>query len=105
MGIHNEAGHARLSPAPKLSELVPKILTLLTSTTDPDRSFVPFRGQDNVVLLVNNLGGVSELELGAIVSEVKRELHNRGFDITRILVGTYMVILSMFFEPLIDKSS
>ncbi len=97
MGIHNEAGHTRLSPAPKLSDLVPKILSLLTSTTDQDRSFVPFRGQDNVVLLVNNLGGVSELELGAIVSEVKRELDKRKFNIIRILVGTYMVILLSFF--------
>jgi len=97
MGIHNEAGHTRLSPAPKLSELVPRIIALLTSTTDPDRSFVPFRGRDNVVLLINNLGGVSELELGAIVSEVKRELDNREFNITRMLVGTYMVILLSLF--------
>jgi dihydroxyacetone kinase len=91
MGIHNESGHNRLSPIPKLSELVPKLLDYLTSTSDPDRSFVPFKGKDNVVVLVNNLGGISELELGGIVAEVRKELDARGFNTHRILAGTFMV--------------
>jgi len=93
MGIHNESGHKRLSPVPTLSDLVPQLLDLMTSISDPDRSFVPFKGNDNVVLLVNNLGGVSELELGSIVFEIKRQLEARGFIISRILSGTYMVNL------------
>jgi dihydroxyacetone kinase len=91
MGIHNESGHKRLSPVPKLSDLIPQLLDLMTSISDPDRSFVSFKGNDNVVLLVNNLGGVSELELGSIVIEIKRQLEARGFIINRILSGTYMV--------------
>ena len=93
MGIHNESGHKRLSPVPTLSDLVPQLLDLMTSISDPDRSFVPFKGNDNVVLLVNNLGGVSELELGSIVFEIKRQLEARWFSISRILSGTYMVNL------------
>ncbi|KAF8202313.1 dihydroxyacetone kinase [Pholiota molesta] len=95
MGIHNESGHNRLSPIPKLSELVPKLLDYLTSTSDPDRSFVPFKGKDNVVVLVNNLGGISELELGGIVAEVRKELDARGFNTHRILAGTFMTSLNM----------
>jgi dihydroxyacetone kinase len=91
MGIHNESGHSRLSPVPKLSQLIPQLLDLLTSVSDSDRSFVPFKSKDNVVLLVNNLGSVSELELGGIVAEAKKELDARGFTISRILAGTFMV--------------
>ena len=91
LGIHNESGHTRVSPIPKLSELVPQLLDLLTSTTDRDRSFVPFKGKDNVVLLVNNLGGMSELELGGVVGEVRKELDARGLVTSRILSGSFMV--------------
>ncbi len=53
MGIHNESGHSRLSPVPKLSVLIPKLIDFLTSTSDPDRSFVPFKGE-------GQCGGISE---------------------------------------------
>lgn len=91
MGIHNESGHQRL-PAPTLNELVPALLELLTSTTDPERSFVPFQGKgDRVVLLINNLGGLSELELGGITNQVRKDLEGRGIKIERVLAGTFMV--------------
>lgn len=92
MGIHNESGHQRLSPAPPLKELVPKLLELLTSTSDSERSFLPFQGQnDSVVLLINNLGGLSELELGAVVSQVRKDLYAMGINIARVLAGAFMV--------------
>lgn len=97
MGIHNENGHKRVSPIPKLSDLVHQLLDFLTSTTDPDRSFVPFQEKGNkVVLLVNNLGGTSELELSGIVTEVKKQLDARGFTTCRVLAGTFMVGIIAF---------
>jgi triose/dihydroxyacetone kinase / FAD-AMP lyase (cyclizing) len=77
MGIHNEPGFERLSPLPSLSQLISQMFQTLTSTTDPERSFLPFKGdgQDEVVLLVNNLGSVSELEMGAVVREGTTKLH------------------------------
>jgi dihydroxyacetone kinase len=71
MGIHNEPGFAELRPFPPVGQLVDKLLSMLTSTSDPERSFVPFAndGSDEVVLLVNNLGGISELELGGVAGE------------------------------------
>ena len=80
-----------MSPVPELSQLIPQLLNLLTSVSDPDRSFVPFKGKDNIVLLVNNLGSVSELELGGVVAEARKELDARGFTLSRILAGTFMV--------------
>ncbi|KAK2463564.1 hypothetical protein APHAL10511_004315 [Amanita phalloides] len=95
MGIHNESGHRRLSPIPTLSQLLAQLFELLTSTSDPERSFVPFKGNDNVVLLVNNLGSVSELELSAIVGEARKSVEGLGFRILRVLSGTFMTSLNM----------
>ena len=70
MGIHNEPGTSKLKVS-KVSELVDEMLSKITDTTDKDRSFVPFKndGSDGVVLFVNNLGSVSELEMGGIANE------------------------------------
>ncbi|KAF9460518.1 Dak1 domain-containing protein [Collybia nuda] len=95
MGIHNESGNRRLSPVPPLSKLIPQLLDLLTSTNDPERSFLPFKGKDEVVLLVNNLGGISELEFGGIVAEVRRALEIQGIVIHRVLAGSFMTSLNM----------
>lgn len=91
MGIHNESGNRRVSPIPPLNDLMPQLLELLTSSTDPERSFLPFRGEDSVVLLVNNLGGLSELELGSIVAATRRALIAHGVKTARVLAGSFMV--------------
>ncbi|KAG6850559.1 hypothetical protein H0H93_011758 [Arthromyces matolae] len=95
MGIHNERGNRRLSPNPPLSELVAQLVDLLTSTSDPERSFLPFHRGNEVVALVNNLGGVSELELGAIAKEVRDVLQIRGLGLQRLISGTFMTSLNM----------
>jgi len=95
MGIHNEGGHKMESFIPPLSELIPKLVDMMTSTSDPERSFVPFKGKDDVVLLVNNLGGLSELELGAVVAETCSVLDTRSFNVRRVLSGSFMVCYLM----------
>lgn len=93
MGIHNEAGSERKQT--DLSGLVKTMLSHLLSTADQDRSFSKITQEDDVVLLVNNLGGVSPLELGGITNEVVEQLAN-GFKIkpVRILAGTFMTSLN-----------
>lgn len=65
---------------------------MITRTDDPERSFVPFKndGSDRAILLVNNLGSVSQLELGAIVGETLKALTVRGITIDRAISGTIM---------------
>ena len=94
MGIHNEAGAQRVSPVPPLNELIQTLLDLLLSQSDPDRGFLPTEGsgRDNVVLLVNNLGGVSELELGGIAREAVTALAGRNVVVQRVISGTFMVL-------------
>ena len=100
MGIHNEAGAQRVSPVPPLNELVQILLNLLLSQSDPERGFLHTQGsgKDNVVLLVNNLGGVSELELGGIAREVVTALAGRGVSVQRLISGTFMVHNSTHFH-------
>ncbi|CAG7851718.1 Dihydroxyacetone kinase 2 Short=DHA kinase 2; AltName: Full=Glycerone kinase 2; AltName: Full=Triokinase 2; AltName: Full=Triose kinase 2 [Serendipita indica DSM 11827] len=97
MGIHNEPGYLRSSPVPSLNKLVVDMVNLLTDTTDSERSFLKFRldTQDRVILLVNNLGGTSELELGAVAAAAVLELERRKMVIERVLVGTFMTSLNM----------
>lgn len=101
MGIHNEPGNRRISPIPPIGQLVPQLLELLTNTSDPERGFVPFKGKDRVVLLVNNLGGTSELELPGVVREARIVLEKQGFKIERIMAGTFMVCVGLHGERVV----
>lgn len=46
----------------------------MCSEDDPERRFVKFNGNDKIALVVNNYGGLSNLELGALTDEVLRQL-------------------------------
>ena len=56
---------------------------------------VPVRSGSSVVLIVNNLGGLSFLELGIIADAAIRLLEGRGVKVARALVGTFMSALEM----------
>ncbi|TPX17925.1 uncharacterized protein E0L32_011988 [Thyridium curvatum] len=92
MGIHNEIGSGRDKIA--LSELVSRMLAQLLDQSDKDRAFVRFDSKQ-VVLLINNLGGVSILEMGAITTEVVTQLGS-GYNIkpARVLSGMFMTSLN-----------
>ncbi|KAI0197240.1 Dak1 domain-containing protein [Xylaria flabelliformis] len=91
MGIHNEAGSGRAKV--ELPELVKTMLSQLLDKNDKDRAFLNVNSNE-VVLLVNNLGGVSVLELGGITTEVVKQLGEWGIRPVRILSGTYMTSLN-----------
>ena len=97
MGIHNEPGYKKVSPIPKADELIKSMVETLTSTTDPDRSYVKFKndGTDRVVLMVNNLGGMSELELSGITGHATTIVSERGYKVERVLSGTFITSLNM----------
>ncbi|KFH47629.1 Dihydroxyacetone kinase-like protein [Hapsidospora chrysogenum ATCC 11550] len=92
MGIHNEAGSGRGKM--DLPELVGKMLAQLLDPKDEDRAFLNVNSNE-VVLLINNLGGVSVLEMGGITTEVVSQLRDAyGIKPVRILSGTYMTSLN-----------
>ncbi|TAQ90601.1 hypothetical protein B7494_g1052 [Chlorociboria aeruginascens] len=92
MGIHNEPGSERA--VVDLPELVKKMLSQLLDDRDKDRAFLRVNSNE-VILLINNLGGVSVLELSGITAEVVGQLEN-SYNIkpVRILAGTYMTSLN-----------
>jgi hypothetical protein len=61
-------------PQPSGEELITRLLDLMLKQDDPERSFVKFKEGDDLVLLVNNQGGMSALEMGAVVDETLSQL-------------------------------
>lgn len=87
MGVHNEPGCEKVLT--DLPGLVQKMLAQMLDIGDKDRAYMKVEKSDQTVLLVNNFGGVSNLELGAIVTEVIAQLE-RDYDVKprRIIAGT-----------------
>ena len=76
MGIHNEHGIKRVSPIPTVEDLPESLLKYLLDPNDKERHYVNFDSNDDVVLLINNLGATSNLELYAIQSIVVEKLNS-----------------------------
>ncbi|XP_075283381.1 triokinase/FMN cyclase [Opisthocomus hoazin] len=92
LGIHGEAGVRRMKVLPA-DEAVE---TMLAHMTDPSNaSRLPLSPGASVVLVVNNLGGLSCLELGIVAGAAVRCLESRGVRIARALVGSFMTALEM----------
>ncbi|NXG98821.1 TKFC cyclase, partial [Loxia leucoptera] len=92
LGIHGEAGVLRMKvlPADKAVE------TMLKHMTDPSSaSHLSLTPGSSVVLVVNNLGGLSCLELGIVAGAAVRCLENQGISIVRALVGSFMTAMEM----------
>lgn len=87
MGIHNEPGCEKIKT--DLPGLVKIMLAQLLDQNDQDRAYVKMEKSDETVLLINNFGGVSNLELGAILNEVTTQLENNySIKPKRIIQGT-----------------
>ncbi|OCF38378.1 dihydroxyacetone kinase [Kwoniella heveanensis CBS 569] len=94
LGLHNETGVFNI-PTPAPEDLIKQLLDLLLRQDDPERSYVKFKKDDELVLLVNNQGGMSALEMGAVVDEVLVQLESRDIIPVRILNGPFMGSMNM----------
>ncbi|KIW64362.1 dihydroxyacetone kinase [Phialophora macrospora] len=93
MGIHNEPGSHRVSAT--LPELIKTMLAQMLDPNDKDRHYVDIKKDDKTVLLINNLGGVSNLEIGGIVAEVHKQLkEDYGIVPVRVIAGTFITSLN-----------
>ncbi|XP_027525012.1 triokinase/FMN cyclase [Corapipo altera] len=92
LGIHGEAGVRRM----KVLSADEAVETMLKHMTDPSNaSHISLTPGCSVVLMVNNLGGLSCLELGIVAGAAVRRLESRGIRIARALVGCFMTALEM----------
>ena len=87
MGIHNEPGCDKVKT--DLPGLIKIMLAQMLDQNDRDRAYVKIEKGDDTVLLLNNFGGVSNLELGAILDEATNQLEKTyGIKPRRIFQGT-----------------
>ncbi|KAK2754531.1 hypothetical protein FQN54_006932 [Arachnomyces sp. PD_36] len=93
MGIHNEPGSHRVKAT--LDQLVKEMLKQLLDQNDKDRAFVKYDASDKFVLLINNLGGLSPLELSGCTAEVAKQLES-DYKIKplRVIQGTFLTSLN-----------
>ncbi|KAM4617884.1 triokinase/FMN cyclase isoform 1-T4 [Discoglossus pictus] len=92
LGIHGEAGVRRekMMPSDQLINI------MIDHMTDPSsQSRVDISPGDSVILVVNNLGGLSCLELQIVADSAVRYLEEKGLQIERAMVGSFMTALEM----------
>ncbi|WP_335970753.1 dihydroxyacetone kinase subunit DhaK [Streptomyces sp. CA2R106] len=87
VGIHGERARHTLAER-SLRDLAEDMVAALVGSLD-------LGPRAQVVLLVNGLGGVTRLELYAVLGEVTRLLDKRGAATVRTLVGDYVTALDM----------
>ncbi len=92
LGIHGEAGVRKI----KLDSTRESVRTMLDHMTSPSsQTRLDLPGGSEVVVLVNNLGGTSNLELGIVVKEVMEQLRERKMKVRRAFAGPLMTSLEM----------
>ncbi|XP_073430018.1 triokinase/FMN cyclase isoform X2 [Dendrobates tinctorius] len=92
LGIHGEAGVQRY----KIMSCDEVVKIMIDHMTDPgSKSRVDLRSGDAIILIVNNLGGLSCLELQIVAGSAVRLLEGRGLHIERAMTGSFMTALEM----------
>ncbi|MCG6941165.1 MAG: dihydroxyacetone kinase subunit DhaK [Thiohalocapsa sp.] len=87
VGIHGEPGRerAKLRPARELMEQVAGAVI----------DDLPFRDGDDVIVLLNGMGGTPLMELYLLYNELHRIVAAKGLRVRRRLVGNYITSLEM----------
>ena len=92
LGIHGEPG-AEQRPAASAAEVTG---TLLGAVADGgEAGFCPFHADDEVALMVNNLGSATEIELSVLTREAVAACRARGLALRRLLAGNFVTSLDM----------
>ena len=87
IGIHGEPGRERM-PLLAARDLVARLTQAIVSD-------LPFRAGDQVIAMVNGLGGTPLMELYIIYNELDQLLRGAGIQIARRLIGNYITSLEM----------
>jgi dihydroxyacetone kinase len=87
LGIHGEPGVQRCG-LEQADGLVDRLLNAIVSDQ-------PLASRSRVVLLVNNLGGTTTMELAIVARRAIRNLEQRGLVIERVYLGTFLSALEM----------
>ena len=92
VGIHGERGVLR-TQAKSSDEIVTILIDKILTAKQQDET-----ANSNIkrmILLTNNLGSVSGLEMGVVHRKAISYLHEKGYEVSRAYCGTYMTCLDM----------
>ena len=87
MGIHGEPG-THTEQVDSASAIVNQVLDKIVPALELGQG-------DEVVCLVNGLGGTTPLELSLLFGEAAAQLAQRGVTVARSLVGSYVTAVNM----------
>jgi dihydroxyacetone kinase-like protein len=87
IGIHGEPGRYREPLAPS-AQIVDRLATAVVED-------LPYNSGDNVLAMVNGMGGTPLIELFVVYRDLQHFLQERGITITRRLIGNYITSLEM----------
>ncbi|KAI9203040.1 Dak1 domain-containing protein [Polychytrium aggregatum] len=93
LGIHGESGLQSV-PLASAKEVARACLDMVLSQ-DSNRQYLHVPEQGQVALLVNNLGGTTNLELGILVNEALQYLASKSIRVARVYSGAMMTSLEM----------
>ncbi|PVU96194.1 hypothetical protein BB560_005821 [Smittium megazygosporum] len=93
MGIHNEPGF-KVSKYSSATEMVDNLVSSILNSKYFKKS-ISQNNSKELVVLVNNLGAISNLELGLITKEVLGKLKLLEYNVVQSFQGTYMTGLAM----------
>ena len=92
LGIHGEPG-AEKRPAARARDVVRTVLERVAAGRADE--FWRFREGDAVALMVNNLGGATEIELSVLAREAVAACRERGLIVQRLLARSFVTSLDM----------
>ena len=87
IGIHGEPGRERMKMKP-----VKDIVAMMMDAILPD---LPYKSGDQVIAMINGMGGTPLIELYVVFNEVSKICQSKGITIARPLVGNYITSLEM----------
>ncbi|BDD81019.1 dihydroxyacetone kinase family protein [Tsukamurella pulmonis] len=87
VGIHGERARDE-RPVTAAEEIVTDLLARILPGTG-------LQAGDRALVVLNNLGSVTDLELGVLFAEAVKQLAERGIEVTRSLVGRVVTALDM----------
>ena len=89
LGIHNEPG-VRREKVQSLETVVKEVINILLK--QKEKGWRPVQGEPTAVL-INNLGGLSPLEINVVAEEVLTQLHATGITVIRSAAGSFVTSL------------
>ncbi|XP_056607650.1 triokinase/FMN cyclase isoform X1 [Triplophysa dalaica] len=92
LGMHGEPGIWR-SKVASANEVVKTMISHMTDSYN--KSHLPLKSGDSVVLSVNNLGALSCLEIAVVTKAAVHFLEEHGVLIVRVMSGSFMTSLEM----------